>query len=88
MSARHLSPGTVLLGVSLLTAGVVGATDLTGRISAGIVVDDPGAVVAGLASEPRLEDEDIFLSPGPSLRTDQAIPPSSRPFVRQALSHG
>ncbi len=60
MSARHVFPGSVLVAVSFLTAGVAGAADLTGRISAGIVVDDPWAVVTGLASEPRLEDDDIF----------------------------
>jgi len=49
-----------LFTIFVLVAGAATATDLTGRLAAGIRVDDPTVVVDRLAAEPRLGEEDLF----------------------------
>ncbi len=44
----------------VLVSGAATAADLTGRLTAGIRVDDPTVVVDRLAAEPRLGEEDLF----------------------------
>lgn len=44
----------------VLVSGAATATDLTGRLAAGIRVDDPTVVVDRLSAEPRLGEEDLF----------------------------
>ena len=46
--------------VMTLAAGLVGASDLTGRIAAGVRVGDPTAVLDDLAAEPRIEEGEFF----------------------------
>jgi hypothetical protein len=48
-----------LIVVCTLGSPICGATDLTGRIAAGVVVDDPSAVVSQLETAPGLEDDDL-----------------------------
>jgi len=44
----------------ILTAGLVGASELTGEIVGGIRVSDPGAILGDLAAEPRIGEEELF----------------------------
>ena len=44
----------------ILASGLVGASELTGTIAAGIRVSDPEAILDDLAAEPRIGEEELF----------------------------
>ncbi len=50
----------VLAAVMILAAGLGGASELTGKIAAGIRVGDPTAILDDLAGDPRLHDDATF----------------------------
>ncbi len=50
----------VLATVMILAAGLVGASELSGTVAAGIRVSDPTAILDELAAEPRIGEEDLF----------------------------
>lgn len=63
MTAASHQIKTLVAAVVVLTAGLVQAADLAGRISFGVEVDDPAAILGNLATEPRLGDDDaLFVS--------------------------
>jgi len=50
----------VLTTVTILASGLVGASDLVGKIAAGVRVDDPTVVLDSLVAEPRIGEEELF----------------------------
>ena len=44
----------------ILAAGLAGASELAGRIAAGVRVDDPSVILERLVAEPRIGDEESF----------------------------
>jgi len=50
----------VLATVMILAAGLAGASELAGRIAAGVRVDDPSVILERLVAEPRIGDEESF----------------------------